>query len=426
MKEDFLHFVFKNRLWDEDSVILESGQEFEIIDTGIPNFDSGPDFFNAKIKIDDTVWVGNVEIHINASDWYKHKHNYDFSYDNVILHVVFNNDKPVLRSKGEEIPVWEIKFPHFLYNKYSDFKNSERQIACEEFIDIVDSINIHSWVERMGVERLESRYQIIENYLEKTNTDWEYAFYVLLARSFGFNTNSLPFEQLALSTPLSVIRKNSNDLFRLEALLFGQSGLTDSAFKDSYTLDLLKEYKFLVAKYNLKPIKAELWKTGRLRPGNTPVIRIAQFAALLQSFQGLFASMIENSEITDIKNLFDIKVSDYWRNHYNFGKKSTKPVSKFGKEAFEIIMINTIAPFRLIYYSHYMNSTDTLSIKWLENLKPENNRIIRTWDKIGVGAQNAFESQALINLKNNYCDHKKCIYCNIGINIFRELQKSVR
>lgn len=423
MKEDFLHFIFKNRLWDKDSLVLESGQEFEIIDTGIYNYDSGPDFFNAKIKIDGTVWAGNVEIHVNASDWYKHKHNHDFSYDNVILHVVFDNDKSVLRSMGDEIPVWEIKFPHFLYNKYSSFKNSDKQIACEDFIDIPGDIVVRSWIERMGVERLESRYQLIENYLEKTKSDWEQAFYILLARSFGFHTNSLPFEMLALSIPLSIVRKNSDDLFKMEALFFGQSGLLESAFKDSYVLKLKKEYSFLAAKYSLSPLKYEIWKTGKLRPGNTPVIRIAQFAALMQTFQGLFSSIIENKLVKDIENYFKISVSDYWQNHYCFGKETPKSTSKFGKSAFETIMINTIAPFRLIYDTHYRNTDSDISLQWLEEIRPENNRIIRIWEQTGIKANNAFETQALIQLKNNYCDHKKCIYCNIGVSIFRELQK---
>ncbi len=423
MKEEFLHFIFKNRLWDEDSLKLSNGKIFEIIDTGILNYDSGPDFFNAKIKIDETVWAGNIEIHINSSDWHKHNHHKDFSYDNVILHVVYNNDKLVRRSNGEEIPVWEMKFPHYLYNKYADFKNSEKQIPCEDFLDIIEPVNKKAWFERMGVERLESKTELIENYLEKYNSDWETAFYILLCRNFGFHINSFPFEQLALNTPLSIVRKNEDSLFTLEALFFGQSGLLNNNTGDDYSIKLSEEYKFLANKYSLKPIDSKTWKFGKIRPGNMPAVRIAQLSALMQSFQGLFSAIIDKKDIPEIYKYFNIKTSDYWKTHYNFGKPVDKTNISFGKSAFEIIMINTIAPFRLIYSKIYSNSYEEISVKWLDEIKAENNRITKVWKDLGIKPDTAFDSQALIHLKNNYCDKKKCLYCNIGTAIFREFGK---
>lgn len=423
MKEDFLHFIFKNRLWDDHSLFLTSGEPFEIIDTGILNHDSGPDFFNAKIKTDGTVWAGNIEIHVNSSDWYKHNHHQDFSYDNVILHIVFNNDKPVKRSNGETIPVWEIRFPHYLYNKYSEFKNSELSIPCQDFIDLVDPLNMRIWIERLGVERLERKTELILNYLNKNNSDWEEAFYILLARNFGFHSNSLPFELLALSTSLSIVRKNCDNLFTLEALLFGQAGFLNSTKGDAYAKKMKDEYQFLANKYSLEPIDNKMWKSGRLRPGNMPAIRIAQFSSLMQSFQGLFSAIIKNTNINLIANYFRIQPSEYWQTHYSFGKPSDKVSSNFGRTAFETIMINTIAPFRIIYSKSFSNGVDNVPIDWLEEIKPENNKIVKAWKDAEIIPQSAFESQALIQLKSEYCDLKKCLYCNIGTEIFRQFTK---
>lgn len=420
MKEEFLHFIFKNRLWDNDSLLLSSGESFEIIDTGILNYNSGPDFFNSKIKIDGTVWAGNIEIHINASDWHNHKHHQDFAYDNVILHVVFNNDKTVKRSNGEIIPVWEISFPNYLYNKYSEFKNSDKKIPCEDFIDLVEPLNLRAWIERLGVERLESKTELIDNYLNKTNSNWEEAFYILLARNFGFNINSLPFEQIALSTPLGIIRKNNDSLFSLEALFFGQSGFLNETKGDSYAIKLQDEYKFLANKYSLQPIDFKMWKMGRIRPGNMPSIRIAQFSSLMQSFQGLFSAIIEHNSKKLISDYFKVQPSEYWQTHYNFGKPSDKVMCSMGKSSFETIMINTIAPFRIIHSKQYSNHRDSIPIEWLEELKAENNRITKTWKEVGINPESAFESQALIHLKNHYCNNKKCLDCNIGTGIFRE------
>lgn len=422
MKEEFLHFIFKNRLWDNNSLKLSDGTDFEIIDTGILNHDSGPDFFNAKIKTGDTIWVGNIEIHVNSSDWYKHKHNLDLSYDNIILHIVYNNDKPVKRSTGEPIPVWEISFPHYLYNRYSEFKNNLKHIPCEEFTELIDARDLKLYFKKFGFERLEAKAVIIEEMLKKFNNDWEKAFYVLLSRNFGFKVNSFAFEQMALSLDLEVIRKNSDNIFSIEALLFGQSGLNTKAV-DMYSKSLQNEYKFFANKYSLNPLNPAIWKTGRLRPGNTPWIRIAQLAALLKSFQGLFSVITNNDDINEIYGYFKNDVSEYWEIHHNFGKLSENSKKLIGRTAFDLIMINTIIPFRVLYSKYYRKKEDYVPIRWLESLKPENNQITKLWGNIGITASSAFETQALIYLYNSYCSQKKCLYCYIGTEIFRLLQK---
>ena len=422
MKEEFLHFVFKNKLWDKDNLTLTNGKTFEIIDTGIPNNGSGPDFFNSKIKIDDIVFAGNVEIHINSSDWYRHNHHNDFAYENVILHIVYSHDREVPRLSGESIPVWEISFPHYIYNKYAEFKNNNKQIPCEDYFELSDQLIKTLWIERMATEKLELKSELIINYLEKTCGDWENTLYILLAKNFGFHTNSYPFEQLALATDLNIVRKNSDNITTLEALFFGQSGLLSEKTADKYTLRLKEEYSFLTKKYDLKSIPAKIWKTGRIRPNNSPIIRIAQFASLMQSFNGLFSSITENTNISDIKTHFNISVSEYWQKHYDFGKTSDRNLAVFSQSAFEIILINTICPFRLVFYNIYKQSQDKFALEWLSSLKSEKNSIISAWGKIGMIAESALDSQGLIYVKNNYCDLKKCLNCNIGIDIFKKME----
>lgn len=427
MQEEFLHFIFKNRLWDNDSTQLINGDDFEILDTGQHNHDSGPDFFNAKIKIGGMVWVGNIEIHINSSDWYKHNHNKDFAYNNVILHIVYNYDKPVILPGGDEVPTWEIRFSHVLFNKYSELKINESAIPCQQYLDLVDDFKTQLWFDRMAAERLQNKTVTITENLTKNNGNIEDAFYISLARSYGFGINAEAFEQLANSLSLSIIRKYCDNQFKIEALLFGQSGLLETAEIDNYVIDLQKEYLFLRKKHNLTPLLPAIWKKSKLRPGNFPQVRIAQFAALMTNFQGLFSTIFESENILDVKNCFANEVSEYWKTHYSFGKPVDKAQTRFGDQAFQIIAINTLAPIAFYYYSNF--KTDRVQrggekiIDWLISLKPEDNRELRAWKVAGISATNAYESQALINLKKAYCDLHKCLDCAIGNEIMKELNK---
>jgi hypothetical protein len=424
MKEEFLHFIYKHKLWKNDSLILNSGKSFEIIDTGLPNYDAGPDFFNAKIKIEDKIWIGNVEIHVNSSDWFKHRHDRDLSYKNVILHIVFNQDKPVYYSSGEEIPTWEIKFDHSIYNKYSEWSINKNLIACSDYIDMVDEFKIQLWLEKMAVERLIKKTEYIQLLLDKCNNNWEQAFYISLARNFGFSVNSFPFEQLAFATSINILRKYFDNLFQIEAILFGQSGLLPEKSEAKYVNELIKEYKFLRHKHKLLPMPGELWKKARIRPSNFPHVRIAQFAKLLTNFQGLFAEITQESNLGNLKKIFEIKPSEYWKIHYNFDAEVQKANTKFGEEAFNILMINTIVPFKYFYLKNFKNdNSEYFALDLFNEIKAEDNRDIRAWKSLNIIPTNAFVSQALINLKKDYCELKKCMDCSIGYEIMKKISK---
>lgn len=424
MSEDFLHFIYKHKLWSNE-LILSSGKTFEVLDTGLQNYDSGPDFFNAKIKIDDKIWVGNVEIHINSSDWYKHKHHKDLSYNNVILHIVYSNDKDIEYANGEKIPTWEMRFKHVLYNKYSELKIIENPIPCSDYIELVDEFNIGMWLQRMSIDRLLKKVDYIDKLLPKYNNDWEQAFYISLARNFGFGTNAVPFEQLAFQTPVNIIRKYSDNIIKIEAILFGQSGLLPESHEDAYVKTLISEYKFLKHKYKLDPIRREIWKGSKMHPANFPCIRIAQFAGLLINFQGLFAKITEDIKLEDIHKYFMIKTSEYWESHYNFEKKSVSSCKNLGSSSINVLIINTIIPFKYHYSKNFKRNSisESFTIELLNEIKAENNREVRMWRSLNVIPNNAFESQALINLKKDYCDQKKCLDCSIGYEIMKKISK---
>jgi len=420
MREEFLHYIWKYKLFKNQNLKTQNQEKLEIINQGIHNFDAGPDFLNARIKIDKTIWAGNVEIHINSSDWYKHNHQEDKAYDNVILQVVSNYDKDVFRTDGQLIPTLVIEFEKKLLNNYEYLIKNEYWISCQNEITQVDSFTIYNWIEKLAVERLEEKSERILNLLEQTNNSWENAFYVQLASNFGFKLNSMPFELLAKSLPLTYIAKHKDNLFQIEALLFGQAGFLEDQSGDEYFNQLQKEYTYLKKKFKLKHIEGHLWKFLRSRPGNFPTIRIAQFSKLIYSSTSLFSKILEAATIQDLYSLFIVYPSEYWENHYVFNKKSVKKRKSLGKSAVDIILINTIIPFLFIYgVIKGKPEYKTRAIEFLETMKPEKNAIIAKWNELGIGSKDAFHSQALIQLKNKYCNHKKCLNCQIGNSIIR-------
>lgn len=424
MNEDFLHFIFRNRLWDQDFEITTDYEKIEILDTGFQNHNSGPDFFNSKIRIGNTLWVGNTEIHINSSDWYRHNHNKDLAYGNVILHIVFNHDKEVYLPDGTEIPTWEIKFPHIVYNKYSELKNNEKEIPCSDYIEITEELTRIMWLERMAVERLEQKTEHLSYLSERTTGNIDEILYIGLARSFGFGINAEAFETLAFSLPLKILAKYSDSISKIEALLFGQSGLLETINTDEYSLKLNEDYKFLAKKHSLKPLSSVIWKKSRMRPSNFPDVRIAQFASLIQSFDTIKNAITDSNNLINLAKLLNPQVSEYWQSHYTFCKKSENAKTKFGKDAKDTILINTLAPFAFYYFKNY--STEQINDKicdWLQTIKAENNRETRAWKDLGMISQNAFETQALLHLKKEYCEKRKCINCAIGIEIMKKLNE---
>ncbi|MCK5029423.1 MAG: DUF2851 family protein [Bacteroidales bacterium] len=420
MREEFLHYIWKYKLFKNQDLKTQNQEKLEVINQGIHNSDAGPDFFNARIKINDTIWVGNVEIHINSSDWYKHNHHLDKAYDNVILQVVLNNDKDVFRTNGQLIPTLAIEFDNEFLNNYESLIKNESWISCQSDIHRVDSFTIHNWIEKLAIERLEEKSERIHKLLEQTNSSWENAFYIQLASNFGFKLNSTPFELLAKSLPLTYLAKHKDNLFQIEALLFGQAGFLEDKSGDEYFKNLKKEYIYLQKKFMLTPIEKHLWKFLRSRPGNFPTIRIAQYSKLIYSSTSLFSKILEAKTIQDLYTLFIVNPSDYWESHYVFNKESVKKSKSIGKSAVDIILINTIIPFLFIYGdAKGQSELKTKAIELLEKLKSEKNAIITKWDELGVESENAFHSQALIQLKNEYCNHKKCLNCQIGNYIIR-------
>ncbi|MBE9467191.1 MAG: DUF2851 family protein [Bacteroidetes bacterium] len=424
MNEAFLQHIWKYHLFDKTELTASTGENIEIINVGQKNIDAGPDFFNAKVKIDDTVWAGNIEVHINSSDWIKHSHNTNKAYDNVILHVVYNNDMQIPRTNGEPIPTIELKFNKKLFENYQDLLNNEKWISCENEINTIDEFIIDFWLNSLLIERLENKSEYILKNLNQNNNNWEETFYQQLAKNFGTKINQLPFEQLTKSLPLLYLAKHKNNLLQIEALLFGQASFLETrSDDDDYYSALKKEYSFLKDKFNLKPIEKHLWKFLRLRPGNFPTIRIAQFASLIYKSSSLFSKIIETDDLTEIKKCFSASTSEYWDTHYMFNKATKKRKKRTGEVFINSLIINTIVPFLFVYSKLKDNEAYKIrALKFLERLPAEKNSIINNWKLLKMPVPNAFYSQALIQLKNEYCNKKKCLYCQIGNRIIVKKQ----
>jgi len=422
--EDFLHFIWKYRLYYTPGLTCTSGDALEIIHPGFHNLDAGPDFCDAKIRIGTILWSGNVEIHCRSSDWNRHQHQVDQAYDNVILHVVSHHDQKILRTDGTEISVLEIGhlIPKDISKNYSELMHSLKWIPCEDKISHLDSVYIHSSLSGILIERLESKSEQIYRVLSEVRGSWDDAFYILLARNFGFKTNALPFEMLARSLPKSLIARYKSTTFQIESLIFGQAGFLEGKFKDEYPNLLKQEYNYLQKKHGLKPIDKYLWKYMRLRPGNFPTIRLAQFAALLSSSNHLFARIIEETEPDKVARMFkNLKLNDYWNRHYRFDKEGNYSLTAIGEEAINNILINTVAYFLFAYGLRTGSEWHRdRAIFMLEGLKSEQNSIIRRFSKIGIKSDSSALSQALIELKKSYCDQKKCLSCMIGIKFLRK------
>lgn len=423
MTEEFLHYLWKFKLL-KGEFVLSSGEYVEIIHPGLHNSDAGPDFFNAKIKIGSTLWAGNVEIHVKASDWLLHQHQNDSAYDSIVLHVVHQNDATIKRKNMEIIPCIEVSnaYDKELYHRYQDFLSNKNWIPCERLFKNADHFITVSWLERLLIERIENKTQEIYAKLKLSQNNWESCFYQLLAKNFGFKLNALPFELLANSLPIHILAKHKNSDFQLAALLFGQAALLNDEYKDRYPQSLLSEYQFLSKKYKLHPISGHLWKFLRLRPMNFPTIRISQFANLIFQSKHLFSKIIEAKKIEAIYQLFQLSADTYFDNHYLFDEENAiKKPKHIGKNSIDLLIINTIVPM-LFCYANEKDEKDyqERALNFLEQIKPEYNSIIKKWISIGWKVDNAFQSQALLELKNKYCDQKKCLQCRIGNDLLQK------
>jgi len=421
--EDFLHYVWKFRLFDHTDLQTTTGDTVEVFSAGMHNTDSGPDFGNARIKIGDTTWAGNVELHLSSSDWKKHKHTTDTAYDNVILHVVYRDDEPVT-ANGRQIPTLELKdrIPGELYNRYHNLVfGNQTIIPCEASIGKLDDFTLKTWFTRVLIERLEKRSAAVTAALALNSGDWEETFYQFLAANFGFKTNAVPFELLAKSLPQNILAKHKNNPMQIEALVFGQAGFLTDDLTDEYPQKLKKEYDFLRKKFSLIPVENHLWKFMRLRPQNFPTIRLVQFAALIVNSNHLFSKVLDIKDVAGLQQLFtEIKVNPYWNDHFRFDKPSKPSPKNMGQASVDVLLLNTLVLFLFSYGKHHQQQYYIdRSLKLLENLPREQNNIIADFESLGVKANSAFESQALLELKNYYCNYKKCLQCSVGNKILK-------
>jgi hypothetical protein len=420
MKEEFLHYLWKYSLYNPDKLIDNEGNKIIVINPGEYNRDSGPDFFNARILIDGTVWAGNIEIHTQSSHFDNHGHHNDPAFNNVILHVVAENDKRVYNTRDEELLTVEIVFDQILYEKYTSLINNPYIIACQDEIAKLDNIFVRHWLNSLVIERLQSKSEAILKIFSETGNDWDETFYRLLTRYFGFRVNSEPFEMLAMALPFRIIRKHADNRFQIEALLFGTAGMLEEglfkdAIADKYYCDLIKEYKILSAKYSLQPMHGWVWKFSRLRPANFPTIRISQLSAMLSVAGGLFSRVLEATDIRQLNNLLDVSASAYWKNHFVFGKETRSIPKNTGSQATDIFLINAVIPITFVYgQSRDCQDICERAITFLENIHAEENKIIQEWETAGIQAESAYYSQALIQLRNEYCKKRRCLECRIG------------
>ncbi len=421
--ESLLHYVWKFRLFDHNSLKSTNSETIEIEHPGYHNRHAGPDFSEARIRIAETLWVGQVEIHLSSSDWVRHGHNQDGAYDNVILHVVFNHDYELYRNDGSLIPTLELKsrISQDIIRRSLMLLNSPERIPCATHFKDVPELTVQMWLERLVVERLEMKTEAISRELAQNKNHWESAFYVFLAKNFGTAVNAEPFEHLARTLPLGVLAKHKDSLFQTEALLMGQAGFLEEEFEDEYPQKLKSEYYFLSRKFGLNPMNVSSWKFGKMRPAAFPTIRIALFAQLIHNSSHLFSKLLETEDLPDFKKHFDLKVSGYWLEHYRFGDDSQKRQQKsLGDSTFHNIVINTLVPF-LFIYGHIMQSDEFCdrALLWLEKTGAEENGVVKMWQELGVKVENAHQSQALLHLKKHYCDQKHCLDCSIGNKILR-------
>ena len=402
MPEIILHYIWEHCLWAGFEQYTTDGKKVEILSVGEHNRDAGPDYSHARIRIDGHEWVGNIEIHVCASDWTKHHHHLDKAYDNIILHVVRTADKPIYNSKGELVPQCELNYPSDKDYLSALFESAQRmdsaiaRIGCAEQLLHDPRLLTEGWRKTLLCKRLECKRASITRLLEITKGSWEHALYISLARNFGFHTNSVPFEELAINTPLSCLQKNRNSLFQLTALLLGQAGLVQEP-------ELQKEYDFLRVKFGLTPLEGSIWKHARLRPQNSPELRIRQFAQLMHQSENLLSKILDTDDLKELEVLF--------------------AVPQMGKSSVDILLINTVIPYKYAYALHQNNPVKAeQALRLMEKIPAENNTIVRQWRVLGQEVKNAADTQALLHLYQNYCQHHECINCEVGYKIFENRQ----
>lgn len=422
--EEFLHFIWQFRLFKAGPLHCVDGETLQVLHPGMLNQNAGPDFSGAKLIIDQTKWVGHVEIHLKSSDWLLHQHQNDTAYEAVILHVVYRHDVPVYRSDGSRIPVLVLDqlFSKQLLVTYKELLTAAYHFPCQQQIGSVDPLIVQSFLCRLIVERLEQKSEEVYQKLDQYCGDWEQTFYCFIARSFGFKVNAVPFEVLANALPQQVFSKHKDNPLQIEALLFGQAGFLNQEFTEVYPMQLQREYAFLKNKYGLVPMDCSLWKFLRMRPQNFPTVRLAQFAALVCKSSHLFSKILLAESHAELLALFDeLPVNEYWQTHYHFNKQAEQVVVQPGMGSVNNIIINAVCLF-LFCYGKYTDQQILIerALDFLENMPAENNVIVAQYTGAGIQINSAFVSQAVLQLNKYYCNQKKCLNCGIGIKILRK------
>jgi len=418
MTERLLQYIWQFQYFNTNELLTIEEETVQVIHPGTYNTNQGPDFIDAKIKIDNTIWAGSVELHIHSSDWKNHKHSGDSNYKNVILHVVWQHDAD-LKLPFSTLRL-EDKVSKFLLAQYNGLMHAGQFIACEKMIHQVNELVWLSWKERLLVERLQNRSLIVFEHLKKNNNHWEETFWWMLAHNFGIKVNSHAFEKIAQSISINILAKHKNQIHQLEALLFGQAGLLEGNFIEDYPTMLQREYRFLKKKYQLQKVEAPLYFL-RMRPANFPSVRLAQLAVLVHTSLHLFSLVKESRSLAAIKKLLNVTANDYWHYHYMPDELSAFKKKNLGVQMMDNILINTIAPVVFAYgMYHSEDRYKDKALQWLLEIAAEKNAITKGFDKLGIENKNAFDSQALIQLKNEYCNKKKCLDCAVGNKLLKE------
>ena len=434
--EALLHYTWRHRLLPLRELKTTDGRSLEVIDPGLHNRNAGPDFFNSKIKIGGTLWVGNVEIHTRSSDWFQHGHDHDPRYNNVVLHVVCQDNGEVLTEEGNYLPQLVLPIAESLKNNYEELLRADQYPPCYKIVPKLSRLVIHSWMAALQTERLEQKTEAIRQRAEMCNGSWEDAYFATLARNFGFGINGEAFEQWAMHVPLSAVGKHRDDLFQVEAIFMGQAGLLDEqsipqryregANAEGYFDKLRNEYLYLAHKFSLQPMDYALWRFLRLRPQNFPHIRIAQLARLYHERRAGLSNLVECETIDQLHKLLSTQVTPYWETHYTFGAEADKNTKKLSTASLNLLIINTAIPMLFAVGRHRQKEElCDRAFDLLEQLKAEQNHIIRMWQQCGLEVKTAGDSQALIQLKKEYCDRRDCLRCRIGFEYLKKEPQQV-
>ncbi|WP_298765862.1 DUF2851 family protein [uncultured Polaribacter sp.] len=420
MNEDFLHYVWKYKLFSNANLKTTLHEELQVLKVGLHNTNAGPDFLNARLKIAEQTWAGNVEIHIKSSDWYLHKHEVDKNYDSVILHVVWENDASIYRQNNQAIPTLVLKdlvAKNVLENYRSLLFAPQKWIACEAVIAKIDAFTLVNWKERLFFNRLERKSKEIKGLLDKENSNFEAVLFCLLAKNFGLKINGEAFLRLAQSVEFSIIQKTSFNKLQFSALLFGQAGFLEEDLQESYYEKLKNEYAYLKHKFGLESIPKNTFSFFRMRPNNFPTLRIAQLVGLFQKHQNLFSKIIAIQNLKDFYALFSIEIDEFWKTHYNFESISKSSSKKLTKPFIDLLVINTIIPLKFLYEKRTGVVNEEFYLSLLQQIKPEKNNIISKFKSLKIEVNNAYDTQALLELKNNFCTPKRCLECPIGLKV---------